>query len=383
MLMEVVITALLVGLISIATLTGLNVVNQTTSLQRQHDEATLLADESQEELRSDPASTLEVLETTPHQYTQSNGGNTYTITQKAKILGAGESSATCSVTEKNRQSGNALRVTSTVTWTEQQTAHRPAVTQSSIITPPTGSGLEIDAGNAPEPTAGVAGVTAVVQYTPTKGGSAATVERTTGTEGCLIFAGIPATSALVSIKESVGYVTVSGSIAYPVKEVTLAPNYTTHDPVTYNLGGAITAEFAYNGQTGNYKHPNNAGTGEVPQPIVGDTFVASNTSMKAEPDFEVGSTRSRLGSGGIYEALPGEPGKYEVTATSPEEPAKYPNGNLFPFLGETEKKKAKIPGPSTPATARPMNPSKARVSRLQKASPSNPPRPPPRRSRFR
>lgn len=340
MLLEVVITALIVGLITIATLTGFNDVDKTTAAQRQHDEASLLAAESQEALRSDPASALELLETSPHQYTQSSGGNTYTVTQQSKILGAGESSAACSVTKKSRQSANAIRVTSTVTWPEQQQGHRPAVTEVGLITPPTGSGFEVDAGNAPNATAGVSGVTAQVQYTASKGGAAATVEQTTGSEGCVIFTGIPATSAIVSIRENIGYVTITGSTSYPTKEVTLAPNYTTHDPVVYNLGGAITAYFTYNGES-EYKHPNNEGNGEVEETVKGDTFVASNTAMTAEPDFEVGSTRSKLGTGGVYEALPGE--SYEPTATSPEEPAKYPNGNLFPFLGKTEKEKGENP----------------------------------------
>ena len=339
MLLEVVITSLIVGLITIATLTGFNAVDKTTAAQRQHDEASFLAAESQEALRSDPASALELLETTPHQYTQSSGGNTYSITQQAKILGAGESSAACSVTKKSRQSANAIRVTSTVTWPEQQKGHRPGVVESGLITPPTGSGFEVDAGNAPNPTAGVSNITAQVQYTATKGGAPATVEQTTGSEGCVIFTGIPATSALVSIKESIGYVTITGSTEYPTKEVTLAPNYTTHDPVVYNLGGAVKANFAYNGES-KYTHANNEANGEVTETVTGDTFVASNTAMNAEPDFELGSTRARLGPGGIYEALPGEEGKnYEATATSPKEASKYPNGNLFPFLGKTEKEK--------------------------------------------
>lgn len=339
MLLEVVITALLVGLITVATLTGFSAVDQTTAAERQHDEAASMAAQSQEELRSDPASTLELLETSPHQYTQTNGGNTFTITQQAKILGAGESSAACSVTNKKRQSANSIRVTSTVTWPEQQQGHRPAVTQQSIVTPPVGSGLEIDAGNAPNPTAGIAGLTASVQYTATKGGATAMIERATGSEGCTLFTGIPATSALVSIKELSGYVTTYGSPAYPPKEVTLAPNYTTHDNVTYNRGGAIQVAFTYNGE-GEYKHSNNEGTGEVTEAVRGDTFVTYNLEMKAAPDFEVGSTRAALGSGGIYEALPGT---YEAKAISPEETTKYPNGNLFPFLGKTEKEKGENP----------------------------------------
>jgi Tfp pilus assembly protein PilV len=329
MLLEVVITALLVGLITVATLTGFDAVDRNTAAQRQHDEASFLAAASQEQLRSDPASALETLELSPHQFTQTSGGNTYTITQHTKILGAGESSAACSVVQKNRQSANAIRVTSTVTWKEQELGHRPAVVEAGVITPPVGSGLEIDAANAPNPTAGVSGVTAEVQYTASKGGSAATVEQTTGVEGCVIFTGIPATTATVKIRELLGYVTTAGETAYPAKEVTLAPNYTTHDQVTYNQGGAISAQFAYKGAT-HFTHLNNEGkTPEINEEVKGDTFVAANSLINANPDFEVGSTRSQLGTGGVYEVLPST---YGSEATSPKESAKYPSGNLFPFL---------------------------------------------------
>ena len=40
-----------------------------------------------------------------------------------------------------------------------------------------------------------------------------------------------------------GYITPSGGWK-TVKEVTIAPNYTTHYPVTFNRGGAIEAEFS-------------------------------------------------------------------------------------------------------------------------------------------
>ena len=59
------------------------------------------------------------------------------------------------MTESKRQSGNAFSITSTVTWPISKPDNRPQVTASSIITPPTGSALEVDAGNAPVVTCGV------------------------------------------------------------------------------------------------------------------------------------------------------------------------------------------------------------------------------------
>jgi type II secretory pathway pseudopilin PulG len=325
-LIEVVISSLLVGLMAVGMLTGFGDVDHATAQERAHDEAIVLADQSQEQLRSDPASALETIGSAGHSYTQTVGGTTYTITQKAELLPQTGSNATCSVTETKRQSGNAFAISSTVTWYVQKATNRAAVTASSIVTPPTGSALEVDADNAPIPTSGVSGVTAIVKYTPAGGASAATLQQTTGSEGCVVFGGIPATSAIVEIGETPGYVTVSGAKKYPSKEVTIAPNYTTHYEVVYNKGGAIKAEFAYEGKT-TYTHKNNAKTITMaPENVTGDTFVALNTKMKLAPEFEVESTHYGAGSGELYEPLPGEsgtPSTYQSGVTSKE--------NLFPF----------------------------------------------------
>src|ERR1700677_3628759 len=119
-LIEVVISALLTGLIV----------------------AAVLAAQSQEQLRSDPASSLDVLESTPHSYTQTVGGTTYTITQSAKFVNGVEGTVGCSNTKS--EEGKYVAVTSSVDWHALEVAKRAPVSQSSVITPPDGSGLEVD-----------------------------------------------------------------------------------------------------------------------------------------------------------------------------------------------------------------------------------------------
>src|SRR5579884_1963535 len=70
LLIEVMMSALLVALIVTATFNGFDVASRVTIDQRRHSEAELLASESQEQLRSDPATALDVLETSPHSYTR-------------------------------------------------------------------------------------------------------------------------------------------------------------------------------------------------------------------------------------------------------------------------------------------------------------------------
>jgi len=318
-LIEVVISAMLVALIVVGTLTGFGSADSISAQEREHNEAATLADQSQQQLRTDPASVLETLGSSGHEYTQTIARATYKIKQTAELLPASGSNATCSVTATKRQSGNAFSITSTVTWHEQEAVHRKPLIASSIITPPTGSALEIDVDNAPVATAGVFGVTALVSFTPVEGTGTTSVQQTTGTEGCVVFGGIPATSAIVEIKETPGYVTISGASKYPTKELSIAPNYTTHDEVIYNQAGAIEAEFNYNGKP-EYEHENNEKTGKVKEKVTDDTFVALNTKMKLSPEFEIGSTNYGPSTTAPYEPLPST---YATAATSEK--------NLFPF----------------------------------------------------
>jgi type II secretory pathway pseudopilin PulG len=318
LLIEVLVSAMLVALIVVATVTGFNVVDRTTANTRQHSEAAVLAAQSQEQLRTAPASALDALAVTSHEYAATVGGTKYTITQSAKLIGP-SGAGSCSVTEKSTNAAPNVQITSSVSWSQQRAASQKPVKQSSIITPPTGSALEVDVGNAPTPTAGVAGVRALVTYTPVGAASPVTLEAETGPPGCVVFGGIPATSATVEIPEKLGYVTIGGALRLPPKELTIAPNITTHDPVTFNKGGMIEAEFRYTEKTEfNGK------------PVKGDTFVVSNTNMLLPPEFQVGSTHFEYQAGGEeqYRALTSE---YKETALTAHG-SKYPQGDLFPFL---------------------------------------------------
>jgi Tfp pilus assembly protein PilV len=323
-LMEVLISSMIVGLIVVGTLMGFDAVDQISAQEREHNEAATLANQSQEQLRTDPASVLETLGATGHAYTQTVAHTAYTIKQTAELLPVSGSNATCNVTSNKRQSGNAFSITSTISWHTQEAGHRKTLNTSSIITPPTGSVLEVDADNAPVATSGVSSVDAIVTYTPVESEAPVTLQQTTGSEGCVVFGGIPATSAVVEVAETPGYVTVGGSKEYPTKEVTIAPNYTTHYEVIYNAAGALTAEFAYRGSK-TFPRENNAKSVKISEPVTGDTFVALNTKMKTAPEFEDGSTRYG-NSLPPYEPLPAaltSPTPYESSATSEK--------NLFPF----------------------------------------------------
>lgn len=308
LLIEVMISALLVALIVVATLNGFDFANRASADERHHGQAAVLAAQSQEQLRSDAAETLNELQITPHVYTQTVGGTTYTITEKVYFVNDSQKSSGCSAVGggESKSHGDYVEIVSSVTWPLLLKANRPAVSQFSYITPPTGSALEVDVTNGGTPELPVAGVTAKVN----------TAEAVTGTNGCLIFGGIPSTSASVEVHK-LGYVTKSGAFNVVAKEVSVAPNVIIHFPVILAEGGRITAEFKYH-KASTYKG----------QEVTGDNFVAFNNSMGVAPNFEVGSTKGKFNAESEYEA---ENSTYAASAMTPAEPAHYPTGDLFPF----------------------------------------------------
>jgi type II secretory pathway pseudopilin PulG len=335
LLIEVVITALIVGLVVVGTFTGLNVAQSTSISEREHNEAIALASESQEALRSDPASTFDSPTASyEHTYTTKFDGEPYTVTQKGSFLNNAGSNSSCSATNPTRQETNSLRLMSIVTWPQQLTAKRAPVTVSSVTTPPTGSALEIDVGNYPTPTAGVSGVTTTVKYHPNESSSTSSLNATTETPGCTVFDALPATSAEVEVGEKAGYVDPAGSSKWPNQEILIAPNYTAHDPVTLNEGGALTAELQYEKKP-EYEHARNTGTAKLKEPVTGDTIVAANELMESAPNFELGSAKAGTFASGIYTPVFGTTAAatWASSITTPIEVGgtKYPHGNLFPF----------------------------------------------------
>jgi type II secretory pathway pseudopilin PulG len=315
-LIEVMISALMVGFIALATFNGLNGATRATAEERFHDQAAVLAAQSQEALRSDSAATLDSLENSAHVYTQTMGGEKYTISESDRWVDDANQNASCSATGKEHSgaAGNYLQIHTMITWPQQLSASEHPLEEYSIITPPDGSGLEVDVLNGLTPQLPVPGVTVI----------AGEAESTTGEAGCVIFGGIPATRVNVEAFK-VGDVIETGAIKKDFPELLVVPNITTHAEVKLNQGAAITAEFTHEGKQ-----------------VTGDTFVASNSKLEPAPNFEVGSTQfATFGKEGAYDALPAggtgtEPyaeakEAYKATATTPISSVYYPSGDLFPF----------------------------------------------------
>lgn len=302
-LIEVIISAMLVAIIVVGLLTGLDAAGRATADERFHNEAAVLAAQSQEALRSDPASSLDTIPSTGHAYSQTVGNETFTILEEVKHINGSNGKVGCSASggAEAKQSGNYLQITSSVKW--PQLGKRTAVSQSSVITPPDGSSLEVDVTNGATTPLPVEGVTVLVNE----------VQTTTSSAGCVVYTSIPATT--VSLEAfKLGYVTESGEYKVKAKEVSIAPNLTTHHPITLAPGGSIVAEFTYKGKAAE-----------------GDTFVVFNPQMGVAPEFEVGSTKITTSANAEYEPLAST---YAASAQTAVSASEYPHGNLFPLKSE-------------------------------------------------
>lgn len=262
-LLEVIVSAVLVAIIAIGTLTGLEGAANSTTDNRLHNQAAVLAAQSQETLRSEPTETLEKLAqeteekpSKPYTQTKTIENQSFTVVQKVEEVNGASGSTGCTASSKEGESSHAggyyFRVTTLVSWA--QLTSREKVQQTSVITPRTGSVLEVTvdtAASTPEPVAG-----AIVDA----GGLLAT----TGSTGCVIFPAINATSTSLTV-EKAGYVTATGASKFQASEIAIAPNITTQYQVILSPAGAIKATFTYKK--------------ESLSSIQGDTFVAYNSEL--------------------------------------------------------------------------------------------------------
>lgn len=275
MLIEVLISAMLVAVIVIGLLNGFDAASNATTDQRLHADASLLAAQSQEELRSDPVNTLSPLEHTPHVYTQTIGNQTFTVTERTKFIeGASEGEEECIATTsgKSNIASGYLKIISEVTWQEPQaTSARKLVTRSIITGKRPGDALEVDVNNGGSPAQPVEGATV----------TASGLTSTTGAQGCAVYnfqTEKEPESTSVTVTKS-GWITPSGASEFKSSSISLVPDLVTHYPVELGQAGAILGEFV------NQK-----------KIVTGDTFVAYNTRMNLAPDFEIGGTNSTYAS---------------------------------------------------------------------------------------
>jgi Tfp pilus assembly protein PilV len=257
-LIEVLISALVIVLVVVATLTALNNANRATSLDRDRSQADALAQQDEDQLRSEPVAKLSELsikhEAVLHEVT--TGGTHYTITSTAKYISDKTGTSSCTSTTP---SADYIETSSEVTW-HSLGVSKPVV-ETGIISPPADSALIVQvSGASGEPVSGMN-----VQAT---GPSSVTSE--TSADGCAILAVLPGEYKLDVSK--LGYVDQNG---YAKSEED--PSYTSSVYVIAETTAKKSYEFAPAGElvvsfTG-------------ASPAEGDSFVAFNTGLTSFRTF--------------------------------------------------------------------------------------------------
>ncbi len=241
-LIEVLVTALLVGLIASAVAIGLIAATVASSNQRHRAQAGQVAEQDQQRLRGLSAEQLNGLN---QNRVVTLDGTAYQVNSTATFL---NSSGTGSCGAPGAGAAAYFRVVSTVNWNANLVpgtgANRePPVVAESVITPPAGGTLLAQV--VDQTGAGLPGVSVAASGPSYESGS-------TDSGGCTELAGLTAGSYTASFSDP-GYVDPTGNPS-PTSAATVTATGTsrpTSNPVTLGLAGSINANFTAAGAAGN------------------------------------------------------------------------------------------------------------------------------------
>jgi Tfp pilus assembly protein PilV len=274
-LMEVIVSALLLAVIVVGALTGINSANRATSLDRARSQADALAQQDEDQLRSEPINKLSELSETHEAvlHEVSAGGTTYTISSTAKYVADTTATASCTSTSEK---ADYIQTASKVTWNALGTG-KPVV-ETSIISPPADSALIVQVTGASGEAVSNMNVTATG---PTN------ISTTTSTDGCAILAVLPGEYKL-NVNRS-GYVDQNGyensDLDPPISNSSLYVVAETTIKKSYEFAPAGTLEVSFENSSTKLS-------------AEGDSFVAVNTTMN--PTFRafgtVGTYSSKIAS---------------------------------------------------------------------------------------
>ncbi|HXP28281.1 MAG TPA: hypothetical protein VN804_00880, partial [Solirubrobacteraceae bacterium] len=293
------ISALLVGIISIAIVSGFVSAGHATANERSHGQATLVASQDQERLRTQNPTTLVQFgnetylagETGARCTTKCATGTTFTVESRAEYVSGNVENAkkehedllTCSA--GSNATPNFIKTTTKVTWSE---VGRPQeVTQSSLVAVPNGSAVEVkvvDQNGTP-----LNGATVTVT------GATTNLSQTTVKQGCVVFGAIADKTVEVDASKS-GWVGTQG-VTPAAKSTTPSSESVTPSEFTLAMPGAIQAKFSSNGAT-----------------VSGETIFATQAKMgtKGLGAGVVGTPASAVTLSGLYPFI--GPNTYSVFA---------------------------------------------------------------------
>jgi Tfp pilus assembly protein PilV len=237
-LIEVVISAMLVAIIVVGTLTGFDSASRATTKLRQRNQATLLAGQDQERLRGMNITELGRLgvKTAPIE----QNGTQFTIESSAQFVSAAKEEFSC---EASPATGDYIQTTSKVSWASltKQNREPEAVTQSSLVPVPTSSSLLVNVRN--QANEDVEGATVKVT-----GESGATYEQTTPESGCVIFGALPDSKVKITGTKP-GWINEQLETEPAATEAQLSTTSLVSKTFAIANPGSLRVEFQSNGST--------------------------------------------------------------------------------------------------------------------------------------
>ncbi len=265
-LIEVIVAALIVGLIAAAVFTGFSAVAHISQGQRNATRANALAQQDEERLRGLTVNELSSISPSSSCgtsaglygntcYTQTINNVVYTITSSSKFVSATSGNSSCST----NGTADYIETDSTVSWSNSNDGRQP-VEVHGLITPPPGGGLTVSVTDTGAPANPIAGVTVTVQG-PGSGGPTKTL--TTDSGGCAVFGNLNGgTYTVTESGPSSNYAPLNG---ITTQSASVAVGFTTSLQWVLAQTGAIQASFSttYGGST---------------VAATDDTFVASNSA---------------------------------------------------------------------------------------------------------
>lgn len=253
-LIEVVVSAAMVALVSLGVYAGVDGASQTSGTNKHRSIAVTIAQQDQDRMR---AMTVNELSNYRETQTTTVGGVVYTVISRADWVTDSTGSASCT---SGSAEASYLRLSSSVSWAGIRIA---PVTVEGIVAPPNGSfgsdqgslAVQVrDRNGSP-----VQGVT--VTLTGPKG-----YTDVTNANGCVLWGFLPAGNGYTVAIAKTGYVDPSGATV-PSKAVGVVGEATTTVAFDYDVGGRIQ---------GNYETLNGSGT---VIPANGLSFSATNANL--------------------------------------------------------------------------------------------------------
>jgi Tfp pilus assembly protein PilV len=228
-LVEVVVSALLVVLTSLAVYAGLDAASRASGVNKHRGLAAQLAQQDQDRMRA-----MAVSELSNHRLTSRPrvNGVEYTVVSRADWTTDRSGTASCTGTDAR---ANYLRISTRVSWNGQRI--KP-IDVESLVAPPSGSFGETQGSLAVQVNdrngVGLAGVTVSLS-------GARSYSDTTNEGGCVLRGSLPVGSFTVGISR-VGYVDPMG-VAAPTKAVSVVGQATTTLTFDYDAAATIVASF--------------------------------------------------------------------------------------------------------------------------------------------